>query len=194
MRTVFVNPRKKSRKRKRKVGRPKGSSSARKRRSRRKYRKVPYRIVRRNSGIAPFIQNPMIMQNPPRRRRRRRNPSLSGLLNPRKFLGTMLTLGGGSAIGAGANILAARKIENEWLRMGARVVAAYVGSSLLPGGMGAAMAGSMLYPLWAELALKTKLIDVAGDDDELGADLSGDEDDLGADLSDLLDDDDDLLG
>jgi hypothetical protein len=139
--------------------------------------------VRRNAGITSFIQpNPMIMDNPRRRRRRRRNPGLGGLatLSVNSVMKKTITFGGGAAVGAGVNILAIRRIQNMWLRNGARIAAAVVGAAMMPGEFGAAYAGSTLYPLMAELALMTKLVAPAATE----ADLM----EVAADLEDALDD------
>jgi len=174
---VFVNP---SRKRSRRKSRRRARKPAA-RHYRRPTRRVRRRSRRRNAGIAPFVQrNPLILENPRRRRRSRRNPlSLSGL-NLNKFISKSVTYGSGSAIGAAVNILALRKIENDYMRNGARVVAACLAGAFMPGDMGAAAAGATLYPLFAELALAFKLVEgpVA-----TSADLS----DLSADLQDIVD-------
>jgi hypothetical protein len=133
------------------------------------------RKARRNAGITPFVaqRNPLILQNPRRSRRKaRRNPSLNlkGLLNK------TLTYTGGAAVGAGANILALRRIENDWLRNGARLATAIAAGMFLKGEMGAAAAGATLYPMFAELALMFNLTGSAAtptgvDLHELAADL-----------------------
>jgi len=139
------------------------------------------RAKRRNAGIAPFVsRNPLILQNP-RRRRRSRNPSL----NFKNLFSKTLTYTGGAAIGAGANILALRRIENDWLRNGARLGTAIAAGYFLKGEMGAAAAGATLYPMFAELAL---MFNLTGD----GAEATGvDLNELAADLEDALNEVDD---
>jgi hypothetical protein len=139
-------------------------------------------VARRNAGITPFVQpNPLILDNPRRRRRRGgiRNPNFS----PKSMIQNTLMYGGGAAMGAGLNILALRRIENDWLRNGARIAAAILGGVFIKGTMGAAMAGATLYPTFAELALMTKLITPAAATHDTDADLQ----DLAADLQDVLD-------
>lgn len=166
--TVFVNPSKPRRRRRRKTTRRRRRNVQMKSNPRRKRRR------RRNAGITPFVQprnaNPLILQNPRRRRKRRTNPKM----NLNTIFNKILTYSGGSAIGAGANILAIRRIENDWLRNGTRVAAAVLGGMFLRGEMGAAMAGATLYPLFAEIALMTELVGGGGteaDLHELAADL-----------------------
>ncbi len=185
MRTVFVNPsRKRSRRKSRRKAR-KSRPAARHYRRPAQRRSRRRRAVRRNAGIAPFVQrNPLILENPRRRRRSRRNPlSLSGL-NLNKFISKAVTYGSGSVIGAAVNILALRKIENDYMRNGARVLAAVMAGAFMPGDMGAAAAGATLYPLFAELALAFKLVEGPM---ATSADLS----DLAADLQDLVDETED---
>jgi len=110
--------------------------------------------------------------------------SLSRAFSPKTFFKKSLSYGGGALVGAGANILILRKIENMWLRNGLRIVGAVASGALLPSDMGGACAGATLYPLIAEVALMLNLVPTAtGDDDATEADLS----DLAADLSDALD-------
>lgn len=196
MRTVFVNPsasfqnpRRRKRRVKHRVKRRNVqlANPAKRKRKRRKshYRSTrPGVYVRRNAGITPFVRNPLIMDNPRRRRRKRKNPdfSLKGMGN------NLLSFGGGSLIGAGVNILAIRRIENDWFRNLARIAAAVVGAAFLKGSFGGAMAGATLYPAWAELALMSNL--VTSSPTATDADLN----DLAADLQDIVDeieDDDD---
>lgn len=184
MRTVFVNPsRKRSRRKSRRKARRSRPAS---RHYRRPARRRSRRRVRRNAGIAPFVQrNPLILENPRRyRHRSRRNPlSMSGFSLNRLAKKT-LTYGSGSAIGAAVNILALRKIENDYMRNGARILAAFAAGTFMPGDMGAAAAGATLYPLFAELALAFKLVEGPM---ATSADLS----DLAADLQDLVDETED---
>jgi hypothetical protein len=146
-------------------------------------RKRRRRSRRRNAGIRPFVaqSNPLILQNPRRRRSRRRNPSLNfkGLLNKG------LTYTGGAAVGAAANILVIRRIENDWLRNGLRVAGAVAAGALLKGEMGAAAAGATLYPMFAELAIMFNLTGAPTGDAPMlptGVDLN----ELAADLESAL--------
>lgn len=180
MRTVFVNPMVR-RKRRKKHGNP--------RRRRRNALRTFYnpRSRRRNAGIAPFIQrNPLILENP--RRRRRSNPGgLGGLFNFKSVGAKLLNYGGGSAIGTAANIFAINKIENVWMRNGLRVVAAILAPNLIKGDMGTAMAGSLLYPMWQEVALRflTPASDTSSTTTTTATEAELDA--LSADLSDVLD-------
>lgn len=187
MKTVFVNPSKprKRKARKRKVKR-KAPAMARKRTTRRAApKRRRRRRTRRNAGITPFVasnrSNPLILQNPRRRRRRRRNPTM----NLKTFIDKTLTYSGGAAVGAGLNILALRRIENDWVRNGARIAAAVASGMFLKGEMGAAAAGATLYPLFAEVALMTNLVPGAepteADLHELAADLGAALDDIDLD-------------
>jgi len=197
MRTVFVNPsasmmtNPRRRRRKRNVSlsnnpyfpkKRKKRGRGRKRRSAKVSRGYPL-TVRSNAGIAPFIQNPLILDNPRRKKsRRRRNPMMNlSSLTMNKVLSKTLTYGGGAAAGAAINILGLRRIQNDWVRNGVRIGAAVIGAALMPGEMGAAYAGATLYPAMAELALLTNLIQPAGTPTE--ADLS----EISADLEDVLD-------
>lgn len=195
MRTVFVNPSRKSRRRGR--GRRRFSFSGKGRFRNptaggslvKAYEKglaagakanPSRRRRRRNAGVAPFLaqSNPLILENPRRRRRHRRNPdfSIKGMFDK------VITTGGGAAIGAAANILALNKIENVWARNGARLAAAVGASILIPSsGMGAAAGGALLYPLMQEIAMNFLTPADAGGTEE-GIDH------LAADLEAMLED------
>lgn len=220
MRTTFVNPTRRKRRRpaaKRKRRNPTGGAKRtgsslaayrkgmkdamatysnprrRKRRrptaTKRRRRAAPVRRRRRrrNAGITPFVSssNPLILRNA--RRRRRSNPKLS----LRSALNGLMYHGGGSALGAAANILALNKIENMWMRNGARIGAAVLSSVLLGPkwkGMGAATAGALLYPVWQEVALRVLAPAAAAteaDMDLLSADLT--EALSGVNMEDLVD-------
>jgi predicted membrane metal-binding protein len=180
MRTTFVNPLVRRRKRK----------SNPKRRRRRSYHRR-----RRNAGIVPFIQrnprrrrhhyrrNPLILENP-RRRRRRNAGGLGGAFNLKNVGAKLLAFGGGSAVGTAANIFAINKLDNVWLRNGVRLAAAVLAPNIIKGDMGIAIAGSVLYPLWQEVAMRFLAPAAAG-----GADTAteADLDALQADLEDVLD-------
>lgn len=170
MRTVFVNP-----------------TPKKKRRNSTALARVPNALLaaprRRNAGIAPFVaaSNPLILQNPKRRRRRRRNPAP----NVNTMLKRTVEYGGGSAVGTAVNVLALNRIPNMWLRNGSRIVAAVFGGMLLKNlsgndHMAAAAAGSTMYPLWQEVMSQvlTGTGAAAATSDEL--------DMLAADLEDVL--------
>lgn len=172
MRTVFVNPLVRRRRKKSNPKRRRRTTHALSRRSR-----------RRNAGIVPFIQrNPLILENP-RRRRRRNAGGLGGLFNFRSVGAKILNYGGGSAIGAAANIFGINKIENVWMRNGLRVILSILAPNLIKGDMGTAMSGATLYPLWQEVALRFLAPADAGAPPATEADLDA----LSADLSDVLD-------
>jgi len=179
MRTTFVNPLVRRR---------------RKRKSNPKRRRRSYRRRRHNAGIVPFIQknprrrsrrysNPLILENP-RRRRRRNAGGLTGALNFKNVGAKLLAFGGGSAIGTAANIFAINKLDNPWLRNGVRLAVAVIAPNVIKGDMGAAISGSILYPLWQEVAMRFLAPAAAG-----GADAAteADLDALQADLEDVLD-------
>lgn len=176
MRTVFVNPR---RRKKRKNGRKRKYKayckpvSNPRRRTRRRTR-------RRNAGITSFVghQNPLILQNPPRiRRRRRNNPKL----NLKSMVNSLMLHGGGSLVGTAANIFALRNIENTWIRNGVRVGISTFLPVFFKGEFGAATAGALLYPMWGDIALELGLVPGISPNE---ADLS----ELAADLESALDD------
>jgi hypothetical protein len=200
MRTVFVNPSHRRRRRKHKRSNPRRrrrrNSAVRMANPRRR------RHRRRNAGIAPFVQNPMILSNP-RRRRRRRNPSAT-------IISDLAYIIGGTVGGAALNRLAFNTINNFYVRNGARVAAAgllaYIGGRNT---LTAAAAGATLAPLVPDLELlishsgatPTKNprelaaelsalleADLSDDGDLSDDDLSDDQ--LEADLSDDLIDDD----
>lgn len=133
MRTVFVNPSRRSAKRKR--------SSGKKRR----------RMRRHNAGITSFVSNPKHIINPRRRRRVKRNPIPN--------FGTMVKNTGfvalGSLGGYGLNRLGLSMIPNFYIRNGARILGSAAMAAL--GGnhpLGASAAGAALSPLYAEIELK----------------------------------------
>ncbi len=184
MRTVFVNPasRRRTRKRRRSHGR----------RSKRKayhFKGAKFSgTVRRNAGIVPFVQNPMILSNP-RRRRRRRNPSQAILQD----LGWIF---GGTIGGAALNRLAFNHMTNFYARNGARVVSAallaYMGGR---NPLTAAAAGATLAPLIPDVEMLMGSAPTKNPR-ELAAELSamlsadlGDDEILQDDLDDDLNDD-----
>lgn len=175
MRTTFVNPLVRRRRRKR-VGNPRRRKSYGRRRV---YRR------RRNAGITPFIQrNPLILENP-RRRRRRNAGGMGTALNLKNVGAKLLAFGGGSAVGTAANIFAINKIDNLWMRNGARLALAVLAPNVVKGDMGAAISGALLYPLWQEVAMRFLAPSAAA-----GADATATEADLDAlqaDLEDVLD-------
>lgn len=201
MRTVFVNPRRRrakkhSRKRARSrrrnnpvLSKLRSANSrlrgkvrnmqmlANPRRRSRSRRRARGRSRRRNAGIAPFVSNPLILN--PRasfinRRRRRSNPGMPSL---NTAMSKALTYGGGAALGAAANVFALNKISNDYIRNGARVVAAIFAGPMLKGEMGAAAAGALMYPVMVELAA---LVGLPVEGTEADLDL------LAADLEDVL--------
>jgi len=209
MRTIFVNPRRRksskrrASKKKRIVRRAKRKSTRKvyKRRARKANAMIVNPRVRRRSTKArrknpmvPFVRslNPQILRNPGViRRRRRSNPGLN--LSIKNILDKSLSYGGGSALGAGVNIIGLSKIENKWFRNGARLGVAVLGGSFLKGDLGAAMAGATLYPMWQEIALMLSLISgptpfMPYPHAEASAKSSGVSlDALSADLQDVLD-------
>lgn len=135
-------------------------------------RRRTYRRRRRNAGIAPFTasqRNPLILSNP--RRRRRRNPKM----NLKKILNDTMVFMGGGALGYGVTQFGLSQIQNDWVRRGAQVATAVAGSMFLKGNLGASMAGAVMYPLIADLAMYTGLVAIptSADLDELSADLEG---------------------
>ncbi len=140
------------------------------RRRRRGKRHNPRR--RRNAGIAPFIQ-----ANPRRRSlaRRRKNPSFA-IPSVNTIMRKSITYSGGAALGVGMNLFALNKIDNHWLRNGARILTACIGAPMLGGELGAAASGALFAPLVSEIAVFFKIPGIAT------------EADLEADLQDLLDD------
>lgn len=140
----------------------------RRRRAKRSHR----RSKRRNAGITPFIQ-----ANPRRRslsrRRRSSNPSFPSM---QTMWRKSLTYGGGAAVGEIANMFVLNKIENHWLRSGARVLTACMAAPMLGGDLGAAAGGVIFSPIVKELAIFFKIPGIAT------------EADLEADLQDLLND------
>lgn len=191
-RTVFVNPemfenprRKRGRRKKRRYGKRRSYKRRSRGRKGQSYKGTVY--LRRNAGIAPFVQsNPLILSNPRRRRPRRRNPlalpSLSGTLN------ALLTGGGAAGIALAVNMLGTSHIANPWMRRGAQAGATVLGGSFLSGqsaALGAAFTGAMMMPLIQDLASDLLGIGVgAGSVAAKEADLDA----LAADLEDVLDD------
>jgi hypothetical protein len=76
-----------------------------------------------------------------------------------------------------------RRIENVWLRNGARVVLAAAAGALFQNTFGGATGGAMLYPLMTEIAIQTNML---GEPTATEADIE----EISADIEDLLDDDD----
>lgn len=190
MRALFVNPTKRRKKVRRRRKAPMARTRTRRRVSRRaapvRRRRTTRRRRRRNAGIVPFVQNPLILNNP--RRRRRSNPRLR--LSVQQIAGDVLAYGGGSAIGAAVNIMGINRIENVWARNGTRIGAAVL-AGMLPALMGtrgramekagAAAAGALMYPVWQEVALQLLAPPVAAAETEADLDM------LAADLESALD-------
>lgn len=133
-------------------------------------RRRTYRRRRRNAGVTSFTaqRNPLILSNP-RRRRRRRNPRM----NLKKILNDTMVFMGGGALGYGVTQFGLSQIQHDWVRRGAQVATAVVGATFLKGNLGASMAGAVMYPLIADLAMYTGLVAIptSADLDELSADL-----------------------
>lgn len=197
MRTVFVNPsatfsnpRKKRRKKRAAAKAPKRAAARRKRHAapkRRKRRSVYVTkrgggMRRVNAGITPFVANPL--SNPRRRRKRKRNPmGMAMLKQPKVLVVKALSLGGGAAAGTAVNLFGLRRIQNDWYRNGARVVAAVAGAIIVPGDIGSSMAGATLYPLFAEVAMKLGLVEAPATEIDLN--------EMGIDLEDVMNDGED---
>lgn len=188
-RTVFVNPSFENPRRRRKGKKRRGKARSRGRARRSRARKPTYRgsiVIRRNAGIAPFVQNPLILSNPRRRRRVRRSnplalPSLKGALD------ALLAGGGGAGVALAVNMMGTSRIDHPWLRRGAQAGAAVIGGALLAGksqNLGAAYTGAMMMPLVQDLAADLLGIGVAAGATAKEADLDA----LAADLEDVLDD------
>ena len=172
MRTLFVNPTKRHKKTRKNPKR----RAAKRRTSHALV--APRRKRRRNAGITPFVSssNPLLVPNPRRRRKVRRNP----LSSPKKLIEETLLNIGGAAIGVGANYFAINKIDNVWARNGARAAAAVGAGMLIPGRLGSAASGAMLYPSILEL-VDHFLSGKGWGEKEADLDM------LSADLEDLLD-------
>ena len=190
MRTMFVNPgffenpKKGKKKGKKRYGKRRGG----KRSPRYRRFRARGRIMMRNAGITPFMQqNPLILSNP-RPRRRRANPSLP---NMKGALSNVVSGAGGAAIALAVNTVALNRIENPWLRRGLQAATAGVGGGLIGGKsakLGAAMTGAMMYPLLQDLASDLLGIGVGAGVTAKEADIEA----LAADLEDVLDDMDGL--
>lgn len=185
MRTVFVNPARKHGKKRRK------RSSGKRRKRVMRFKGARFTgTVRRNSGITPFVSNPMILSNPRRRHRRRRNPSAH-------LLGDLAYILGGTVGGAALNRLAFNHMNNFYVRNGARVASAALLAYL--GGrnpLTAAAAGATLAPLVPDVEMLLGGLSPKKNPRELAEELSAMlEADLSEDLSEDLDDDldDDLI-
>jgi hypothetical protein len=144
---TFVNPRKRRKSRK---GKRRGRRSSR--------RSQRYSVsVRRNAGITPFTQNPLILSNPKRRRSRRRNPISMGFPSFTQLFHGALSSGGGAAMALAVNTVALNRIENKWGRRGAQFGAAALGGAFLTGvspKLGAAFSAAQMYPLMVDLAVE----------------------------------------
>ena len=187
-RTVFVNPSFANPRRKRRKSR-RGKS-----RRRARSRKPVFRgniVLRRNAGVAPFMQgNPLILSNPRRRRTRRKNPlelpSVKGKLE------TVMSSGGGAAVAIASNVLGTSRIQNDWARRAAQVAVAAVGGAMLSkksAALGGAFAGAAMVAPIQDIAADVLGIGVAA-----GAGAAAKEADLdalAADLEDVLDEMDD---
>lgn len=188
-RTVFVNPsyrrRKRSKKRRSSTSNALAVREAFKLgRASKGKRRSGGRRRRRNAGIAPFVQNPLILSNP--RRRRRRNPNPFTGLTLRKAFMTGASSAGGAAIALGANSLVLNRIQNDWLRRGAQLAANIIGGVALGSvspGLGASYMGAMWYPLYQDLFANFLGMGVVAGVSAKEADLDA----LAADLEDVMD-------
>lgn len=168
MKTMFVNPGKR-RKRKKAKRRHNITLANPKRRVKR----------RKNAGITSFVKNPLILSNPRRRRARRSNPDFSV-----KGIGkALLSFGGGGAIGFITEEFINSKIpalENQYANLAVgtalRLAEAILAAKLLPSDMGMAAAGAIM----SESAKRVYATVAAG---ALGATPTSA--DLAADLSDM---------
>lgn len=188
-RTVFVNPSFENPRRRRKGKKRRGRRSYGRRRSHKRSRKPAFRgsiVLRRNAGITPFVQNPLILSNPRRRRRVRRSNPLA-IPSLKSALDTLMAGGGGASVALAVNMMGTSRIDNPWLRRGAQAGAAVIGGGLLAGksqNLGAAFTGAMMMPLMQDLAADLLGIGVAAGVTAKEADLDA----LAADLEDVLDD------
>jgi hypothetical protein len=206
LKTMFVNPGRRNKRRSAKKRNPrKVKRNTRRRSAKRNPRKASRKMIvnprrrrtsrrRRNASVTPFVRsNPLILRNPRSIRRRRRNPGMGGGFTMKNILDKGLSYGGGSALGAGINMIALSKIEDKWFRNGARLAAAIGGGILLKGDLGAAAAGATLYPMWQELAVMLKVISGPKpflpypDGSQTVKAASASLDELSADLQDVLD-------
>ncbi len=195
-RTVFVNPSfENPRRKRRKKGRK--SRGRRSYKGRRRGRKAVYRgtmVLRRNAGITPFVQNPLILSNPRRRRARRKNPL--SMPSAKNIFENVLSTGGGAIAALTVNTVGLSRIDNKWLRRGSQLGTAAIGGALISqksSAMGAAFAGAAFVPLLQDLAADLLGIGVAAGVSSKEADLDA----LAADLEDVLEemgDDEDELG
>lgn len=164
MRTLFVNPTKRRKRR-----------SAPKRR-----RNGGTMVIRRNAGITPFVASENALIPNPRRRKRRSNPM--GNYGNGVLMSGLAGMGGGAAT-AVLNTFALNRIGNPWARNGARF-ALGAGASFIPGRFGAATAGAMFSHMFEDLlTLVTGTAIVQGSQN---AGTEADLDVLSADLEDLL--------
>jgi len=172
MKTMFVNPGKKRKRKKAKRRHNITLANPRKRKHAR----------RRNAGISSFIQkNPLILSNPGRRSRRRRhsNPDFSV-----KGIGkALLSFGGGAAVGFVVEEFLNSKIpalENPYANLAVgtalRLAEAMLAAKFLPNDMGMAAAGAIM----SESAKRVYATVATG---ALGATPTSA--DLSADLSDM---------
>lgn len=181
---LFSNPRRKKGKKSRRKGKGKRRYQAR-----RRFRATGSIAIRRNAGITPFVQNPLILSNP-RRRRRQSNPmnvsSLKGAAN------NALSYAGGAGLALAVTTVGTNKIGNHWLRRGVQLGASVIGGSMIgkkSATMGGAFAGAMMYPLLQDLA--SDLLGIGVGAGVAATTKEADLDALAADLEDVLDEMDD---
>jgi hypothetical protein len=185
----FINP---SRKRR---GKKRNKRKSRKYGARRRFRASGSMMIRRNAGVAPFLQaNPLILSNP-RHKRRKRHSNPLAVPNYKTAVDNVMSYAGGTAVALAITTVGTSKITNAWARRGTQLAASVVGGSMLgkkSAAMGGAFAGAMLYPLLQDLAADLLGIGVGAGVSAKEADLDA----LAADLEDVLDDmhDSDVLG
>ena len=184
--SLFSNPAKKHKKGRKGSKRKRAGKKGRRRAAKKTTRRcVKYRVVRRNAGITPFIQNPLILSNP-RRRRRRRNPSFS-MGSLKSVLSECLTDGAGAAAALGVSAFGTNRIASPLYRRGAQVLAAVVGGAAVGSyskNLGRSFRSAMFFPLVQDLA-----VDLLGTSIAVSATAKeADVDALAADLEDVLDD------
>ena len=191
--TVFVNPSKPRRRRKRNGGAAPGAGLTVReafQMGRATANPAKKRKRRRNAGIAPFVKNPLILSNPRRRRARRKNPLK--LPNFKSALTKGVSQAGGAGIALAGNAFVLSRIQNAWMRRGSQFAAAVIGGALIGNqspNMGNAFAGAMMYPLMQDLASDLLGIGVAAGATAYATEA--DLDALAADLEDVMDEMDD---
>lgn len=191
-RTMFVNPQMFSNPRRKRGKRKAGRKSHKRSHKRRSHKR---RSHRRNAGIAPFIQNPLILSNPRRRTHRRRRSNPMAMPNVSTLLGNIMRTGAGAAMALTVQTVGVSKIENVWARRGVQLAVIALGGALIGSKspvMGGAFAGAAMLPLAQDVAMNILGLGVGAGVAAVHkeADLEA----LAADLEDVMDsmeDDDD---